>query len=474
MSDDWELLQRFRKFGDQDAFAEVVRRHIDLVWAAAFRISGNADLARDIAQTVFSDLARKAPKLSEQTVLTGWLHRAATFATCRALRDAARRTMRERQAMQMQSLQPNSEEDEKVQHLLPLLDETIGELAEPDRETILLRYFGKKSLAEIGATFGISEDAAQKRLARALERLRSHFRRRGFQTSAAFVTAALGVAGAQAAPSGIAATVAAGSAAAAVTAGGTAIPQLIAHVTTPLAMMKSPVISTVLVAAAVTAPLVYQEYRSSRLGRENSSLRVQASDLPLWRDAYARFQEQQLFARELDQLRKDHDELLKLRSEVETLKTEDLQDKFAWQRRFDAARAGLAEANAATREIEDRIEAQELSIRRVKDMKNIGLATRVWATDNDGKLPRTFQDLTNELALAGADLEAFIEPYEFVEHGRAISISDSNLILFRERNPRKLPNGGWQRAYTMMDGSVQQVGSETGDFSEWERPFIAK
>ena len=63
-------------------------------------------------------------------------------------------------------------------------------------------------------------------------------------------------------------------------------------------------------------------------------------------------------------------------------------------------------------------------------------------------------------------------PYEYVQHDRPVSNSDVEAILFREKQPRRLPNGKWTRSYTFVDGSVQQAESDTGDFQEWEKAHM--
>lgn len=128
--------------------------------------------------------------------------------------------------------------------------------------------------------FGVSEDAAQKRLTRALDRLRAHFRRRGLEASAAFVAAALGTAGSQAAPAGMAVAVAAGSVSAGGAASATLIGQWLAHLPSSITLMKTPIITTALVAATVSVSLVYQEYERSQLSRKGPNYSISAFAWP--------------------------------------------------------------------------------------------------------------------------------------------------------------------------------------------------
>jgi RNA polymerase sigma factor (sigma-70 family) len=461
---DSEDLRRFRQSRDSEAFTELVQRYIDLVWAAGFRTTGDADRARDVAQTVFSDLARKADRLPKNTFLAGWLHRAATFAACRAVRDETRRRHRERQFMEMHALQTNSDEED-FERWLPFLDEAVAKLKQRDREAVLLRYFSQKSLAEIGAALGISEDAAQKRLARALDRLRAHFRRRGWEASAACLAGMLAAAGTQGAPPGVAGVVAAGSVAAAA-AGATSLGSSLAGLISSLTPMKTPILATALVAVTATAPLLYQQYQLSALAQETPPLQAQAAELDSWRAAHAQARARPRAARELEQLRRNHDELLKLQAEAATLQT-GLAEKLPWQQRLETAEAALAAAQAGALATQDRIQAQDLRLQRVDDLKLLGLAARLWATDNHDSFPPTFESMTNELA-KGPDLQHFVEPYEFMRHEKPIVITEPQMILFREKQPRHLPSGNWERLYTLADGSVQRTTSDTDDFSEFE------
>src|SRR5689334_24126173 len=164
---DAQLLREYSAAGAEDAFREIVSRHAALVYSAAFRQIGSADLARDIAQTVFSDLATKAAavskKLSPQSSLVGWLYRATRFESQDLLRSEVRRAEREKAAMQdlppvMEPTAPGWE------NLRPILDDAMAALGHTDREAILLRFFEDQRLREVALALGISDDAAQKRI----------------------------------------------------------------------------------------------------------------------------------------------------------------------------------------------------------------------------------------------------------------------------------------------------------------------
>jgi RNA polymerase sigma factor (sigma-70 family) len=153
MNEDAELLRRYAEEGANDAFAELVQRHVDLVYSAALRqLNGDAHLAADATQLVFTDLARKAPTLVRHRVLAGWLFTSTRYATAKLVRGERRRHAREREA---QLMHETSHDDSTVQldwqRVRPVLDDVIGELGDRDREVILLRFFEGRDYADVGA-----------------------------------------------------------------------------------------------------------------------------------------------------------------------------------------------------------------------------------------------------------------------------------------------------------------------------------
>src|SRR5688572_8031083 len=194
---DSELLRQYAANGCDEAFAALVRRHINLVYSTALRITRSRDLAHDVTQAVFVILCRKARSLSDKTILTGWLYRTARFASTDALRSMRRREQREQEAIMIQTT-PDS--DSTWEEVAPLLERAMNHLPEKDRNLVLLRYFENKSLKEVGILLGITDDTAQKRIARGLDKLRNFFSRHSIDLTAAALASLLSTQAVQAAP----------------------------------------------------------------------------------------------------------------------------------------------------------------------------------------------------------------------------------------------------------------------------------
>ena len=168
MTPDSELLRRYAETKSEEAFAELARRHVNLVYSTALRqVNGDTHLAQDVAQTVFTDLARKAASLAHRAALTGWLYTSAHFATAKAVRAESRRRDHEETFMREPIAETAPEPD--WNKLRPVLDAVMHELKEPDRDAILLRFFENRPFADIGAQSGLNENAARMRVERALE-----------------------------------------------------------------------------------------------------------------------------------------------------------------------------------------------------------------------------------------------------------------------------------------------------------------
>ena len=207
MSTDAELLHRYVAKRDERAFAELVQRHLGLVYSAALRrTGGRPHLAQEISQKVFSDLARKAALLAHHPVLTGWLYRSTRYVAIDAVRAQARRQKLEQSLAAMPDLSSPPESVVDWEKLRPVLDEAMDQLNERDREIMLLRFFQSQTYAEVGAKLNLTENTARMRTERAIGKLRHQLGKRGI-TSTASLAVLLSSQSLVAAPPNLAASV---------------------------------------------------------------------------------------------------------------------------------------------------------------------------------------------------------------------------------------------------------------------------
>src|SRR4051812_36314884 len=102
MASDSELLLRYARDRDEDAFAELVQGHIGVVYSAALRrVSGDSHAAAEITQSVFVALARNAARLASHPVLNAWLHASTRNAAANLRRGEQRR---DRQLQEIQAM----------------------------------------------------------------------------------------------------------------------------------------------------------------------------------------------------------------------------------------------------------------------------------------------------------------------------------------------------------------------------------
>lgn len=322
-----EFIRKPTARAGQDAFTELVERHLNLVYSAALRQVRSPQLAEEISQSVFTQLARTADSLAPDTILAAWLHRVTHHAAIDVIRREGRRQVREQIACEMSLLMDDHPVD--WTQIEPHLDEAVQALDETDRAAILMRFFENKSLREVGETLGTSEDAAQKRVSRALDRLREYFLQNKIATATGGLASVLSAHAVEAAPSGLSTTIAGHSLAAAAAA------SVSTSLTTAkvIAMTTTQKIAAGIVILGAAATIGYQQHQVSQLRQENqAALQSRESEMTLTQQVQRLEKERDSFSNELTSLQQENTtlknrptEVLKLRGEVGSLQNQKAQ-----------------------------------------------------------------------------------------------------------------------------------------------------
>jgi len=261
MNDDMALVREYALRGTETAFATLVSKYVNLVYSAALRHVHDWQVAEEVTQTVFTILSGKANSLSPGTILPSWLYRTACNVALDVVKKQRRRERREQEAIM------NQPEEDPWQQIAPLLDAAIADLKEKDRHAIVLRFFQNKTLQEVGATLGTSEEAAKMRVGRAVEKMRTFFARRGAMVSAAALVATISARSVEAAPEYLAVSVVAAA-------------KAVSTTTQTLTLWKIMTLSKIKLAAIgtagvilVAAPAIIQSRAQAKLRNENDFLR---------------------------------------------------------------------------------------------------------------------------------------------------------------------------------------------------------
>lgn len=458
---DQQLLASYAETRAEAAFGELVRRHVDLVHSAARRLVVDPHLAEDVTQSVFVALARQAPevngRLAAGVPLSGWLHLTTRNLAAKVVRAEMRRRDREQEAFAMQT--PESEADEAVwSRIAPHLDHALAELPDPDRTALLLRYFERKTAREIGTRLGTSEDAAQKRVSRALDRLRTVFVARGLAVPAASLGGVLTANAVQTAPAALT-----GAVHTAVGVAGTAVSSVgFFHLMTT-AKLKLAVAVTIAAGVAVTVGLQQRENR--QLQGEVSALRAQAaaqaSVQPITGVAPAdgaRLDELLRLRGEVAQLRRLRQELIALRAENQQLKTA----------------APARDQSVPTEDLQQE-EFKQRGIAKMLVAKQWTLAFHLYAEANDGVFPASF-DQARKYYSEQTELPAGVEApseqdFEILFSGPLAQVSNpASAIVLREKTPfANFGRPGFSRTYAFADGHIEIRRSDDSNFEEWEQ-----
>ncbi len=351
MIDDSELLRRYAEEKSEAAFAGLVQRHVNFVYACALRrVGGDAHLAKDVTQHVFTALARDAAVLARREVLSGWLFTTARNAAAQVVRAERRRHVRETEAQIMNELTSSSAHDAEWERLRPVIDDALDCLSDDDRQAVLLRFFEGKSFADVGAKLRLSENSARMRVERVLDKLHALLARRGVTSTTGALALALANQAGVAAPVGLAASVTgAALAGTAGAAGGWAVTIM------SISKLQMGIVGALAVAGA--AGYVMQARTNAELRSE-----IMAVQAPLETVAALRSENRQLAVNvaEVEMLRRDDAELKQLEQRVEEIKQTKASD------------ARLAQARAAGRrqQLEAWLGARNLAANQEADRLN--------------------------------------------------------------------------------------------------------
>ena len=445
---DQQLLRDYAGRRSETAFAELVRRHVDFVYSAALRMVRDAHLAEDVTQGAFVALAQNARQLTDRPVLSGWLHRTAQNLAANTVRSEVRRRAREQEAAAMNELlAPESEA--AWEHIAPQLDAALGELSEPDRDALLLRYFERKSAREMAQTLGTSEDAAQKRVSRAVERLREFFSKQNVTIGASGLAVLISANAVQAAPIGLAATISAAAFA------GTAVSTSAVIAATKTIAMTTLQKTLITATAAVLAGAgIYEARQAASLREQNLALQQQEMEqikqLQNERDT-ATNQAARLLA-ENSRLKSDFNqtELLKLRGEIGTVR----------QKNNDLLKENQAlQSKTAVGESTNQISAYDQSVllkQHATDATSLLLdAIRKYAAENGGQYPEKFEQLVSSgnLKITNFVGNLGLNDFELAESG-STNFQGKKIVL-RLRTP--IRNPGEQSI--MLDGGINPDGT---------------
>lgn len=422
----------------------------------------NPHQAQDVTQGVFLALAQNARPLSRHPVLSGWLHRTARNLAAKAVRSDVRRQTHEQEAAAMNELLAHPD-PAAWKTIAPHLDEALGELGEPDRDALLLRYFERKSARDMASLLGISDEAAQKRVTRATERLREGLVKRGITVGSGGLVVLISANAVQSAPVGLLATVSTFALA------GTITTSAIITTTHTLAMttLQKAIITAALATAVGTG--VFAAHQSARWQSENTTLQQQLVQLQT--DNQSLSNRLATPVPDVSGLSaKEFNELLKLRGEVGALRRQ-AGELEQLRTENQTIRRQLAEATRPAAAAGADPSAFKLISRQTVDAaKYIGLAMAIYSADHNEQYPTNFDGI---LSCLNADYtnssgNLSLDTFELLNTGVA-NRQTPHLIALRERAPRRTPEGRWERIYLLADGSVQTLRTDDGNFDSLEQ-----
>jgi len=477
---DHELLATFRARKCEQSFRQLVTRHAAMVFATARRITGDPHRAEEISQAVFLLLAGKAGEISDRQPVAGWLYHTTRHRSLDFLRSEARRLNREQIAADMQS----QENDHKPNELAGELEAALDAMSPDERDVLVIRYLEDRQLRDVGSELGISEQAAQKRVARALEKLRGIFGQRGVTlTSGALATMLAGEAAAVV-PAGLISTATASAVGAVATTTAATIAAAKATSTmTTLYNLKTTAVVLGVAAVTGTTTFLVTEHEADRWQTEYQTLNQDFHGLSAEQEralATIKLRDDQIAT-----LKKDVADLPRLRGEMDALHRQ-LAELEKIKARYDE----LAQAGSAGGNHESAMEptADNLTIefapgtpKMFPPLKRLGVGIKMYEMENNGWFP-TADELSKMMTEVASAPN--VSPDEVAGSGNIVFEFHGNIedIPARERNGTILarqadytvgPDHRWERAYLFVDGSVRSHSEESlEELTAWENERI--
>jgi RNA polymerase sigma factor (sigma-70 family) len=506
MSNDTELLRQYLEGHTESAFSELVHRHLNLVYSAGLReTGGDTALAEDLSQAVFTELARKAPRLLDHPSLAGWLYTAVRHTAANLRRSEQHRRKREEEAQIMNELLSEDSPAESWEQLRPVIDSALHGLKESDRTAIVLRFLENRSLRDVGAEIGLTENAARMRVDRALERLRGELARRGVTSTASGLAATLVAGMCIQAPAALGAsiTTAALASSVAVSSNTLFLIKFMTFIKTKLAVAG-------LVVAGLSVPL-WQQTRINQARSENDSLRAKL-ETPAAIQSPKPESTPIAQTEELQQLRewkaKTEPELLRLRgmaglARSANAENEELRKKLAQKEKEFANPIGTAMADAMEETMKTQAEgklaritaslhltpeqvtaAREILMRQAKVMAK-GMQQGMTGKINKDELEKMAKEAGNPdtqiQELLTADQKANYPAYQKEENAHTASAAANSELVQLQNSLDLAPEqldpvfaALYQTSLDQIDGKVKPEGKSRTEIIQWTLDQKAK
>lgn len=192
---DYALLKAYVYDYCEISFTKLVERHVRMISGVARRTLDQTSYKDDVCQLTFLQLTKNAHRLLKHENIAGWLHKTAYQQAMNTNRSHRRMEARH---LHLQKCNSSAESAESRWHeIAPLIDQELISLKSADRALIVKRYLEGYSVKELAGDFKISIAATEKRLQRALTKLKKRLDIRGVKTSSTILASALLFGGSQ-------------------------------------------------------------------------------------------------------------------------------------------------------------------------------------------------------------------------------------------------------------------------------------